>query len=774
MPYLHAVLICGGAAVYAASRLLKPVYVVRPELLLDSVSLLIPPGVYGAASWGVLILLAAWIGESTLYRFALRLPWKTAWAESLRSYGSLALLLVFALLFFPGLPGVPLVGWWLLLDASPWILTLVGAVTLHRKVTFVVGQKRGTPWLRSAAKTSGATFLFAIVLLSVLVAMTPNRRFTEPYDARWGTGDEPRYVRIAASLLHDGDADITNAGAHIGRKAEPLRFVSHVMAWPGATLSTIGDVVSSFWAESPDQASRLGGQVIRGKDGGTYYVYLPGFPLLVVPAMALDAVFFPGMLPLVLLTCLTVGVMAALATARLVEPYLESRIDSYLMIAAVSLTLPMFFYHFQIYPEMTAALCLALMLKTLLDENLGRGNAMVFGLAASLLPWLHTRYYSVLGVCILALVYRTWRARVHWKTSVWAISLPSVSVALQCLYIFHITGSLLPDTLWVVNGYPRGGHLFNPRAFSGLYYLLLGREEGLLVYAPLYLLAVPGVVALWRKSTFAACLSLAVFVPYLWISASHDQGGAGGWSPATRYLVPVTPVLALWLAAWLGQREFRRTRWGAFFVSAAASFWIAQGMLVERNFPYDRNAYLSSGVVNVSAALGSVLEADALSTRVLYPVFLLLTLVLVLLWQRRGEKASPGGLAMAIVSLLFVTGVTAEGRTAREEWIGTRSIAGATRLRPERATFVELPACPIGSPRLRFMGFMGGEGPHALTVRGDGFERHLVVPPTGETEIDVAVVPIRRVMRGGSEEITLVRLELEAGQMPLDVEPLCR
>ncbi len=129
---------------------------------------------------------------------------------------------------------------------------------------------------------------------------------------------------------------------------------------------------------------------------------------------------------------------------------------------------------------------------------------------------------------------------------------------------------------------------------------------------------------------------------------------------------------------------------------------------------------------------------------------------------------------MAIVGLLLVTGVTVEAWTAREEWIGSRPVAGATRLRPERATLVELRACQIGSPRLRFIGVRGGEGPHALAVRGDGFERHLVVPPTGETEIEIAVVPIRRVMQGGSEEIALVRLELEPGQMPLDVEPLCR
>jgi hypothetical protein len=487
--------------------------------------------------------------------------------------------------------------------------------------------------------------------------------------------------------------------------------------------------------------------------------------------LALDAFFFPGRLPLVILTCLLVGVFTAIATARLVEPYLGSRLESYLMIAGLSLTLPMFFYSSQIYPEMTAALCVAVMLTTLLDENVDRRRALWFGVAGGLLPWLHTRYYPVLGVCIVALIYLAWRDRVRWEVGAWALVLPSLSVLLQCLYVFHITGSLLPDTLWVLNGYSRGGHLVNPEAFSGLYYLLIGREEGLLVYAPLYVLAVPGVLSLWRQSTFAACLSVAVFVSYLWISASHDQGGAGGWSPATRYLVPVTPILALWLAAWLGRNESLRLRWSAFFVALAASFWIAQGMLVERHFSYDRNAFLSSGVLSVSAGLGSAMQADPWPTRVLYPALLMLLLGLLWIAARRGGSVSLGGVAVAVVSSVLVTGAIAQSSIARERWLGARAAAGDTRLRPERPTILELPTCTSGTAGLRFV---GGEGSHRLTVRGEGFERHLVVPPTGETELDVAVAPVRRVKRGSAEAIAVVRLELDAGQMPLDVASLCR
>jgi hypothetical protein len=738
---------------------------------MESVSLLIPPGLFAAAVAGLSFFLLAWLVEAILYRLALHLPWKASFAESMRSYSSLMFLWAFGLLFVPGLP-VPMVGWWLLLDGSAWILTLIAAASLYSKVSFALRHQPAMPsWLRRVLKASGATFLFGIMLLSILFVMTPSRRFSEPYDARWGTGDEPRYVRLAASLLYDGDADITNAEEHVGRRPEPLQILSYVAEWPGEALSTLGDVLSTLWSESSDQASGLGGQVIRGKEGGTYYVYLPGFPLLLTPAMTLDAYLFPGRLPFVMLTCLIVGVLTAVATARLIEPYLDGRLESYLMVTGLGLILPMFFYSFQIYPEMAAALCLALMLATLLDKNVDLRRALLFGMAAGLLPWLHTRYYSVLVVCMLALMYRVRRERVPGKIGASAFILPSVSVALQCLYVFHIAGSLLPDTLWVLNGYSRGGHLLNPEVLTGLYYLLLGREEGLLVYAPVFVLAVPGIFSLWRQSKFAACLSVAVVAPYLWISASHDQGGAGGWSPATRYLVPVTPVLALWLAAWLGRNEFRRLRWSAFYVTLAASFWIAQGMLVERHFPYDRNAYLSSGVLNVSAGLGSALEAEAWSTRILYPALLVLFLGLVWIGDRRRGRVSLGGVAVAAVGMVLVSGAIAQTWIGRERWLGAHPAAGEVRLRPGRATLLELPACGNRTAGLRFV---GEEGSHELTVSGDGFQRQLVVPPISETEMDVAVAPVRRVGRQGSEEIAVVRLELEAGQMPLNVGTRCR
>jgi hypothetical protein len=663
-----------------------------------------------------------------------------------------------------------MLGWWLLLDASPWVLTLIGAALVYRKGAFVLAHIGGLPPVRRLAGSSLATILYGIGLLVVLIALTPERRFSEPYDERWGTGDEPRYVRITASLLHDGDVNIANAAEYIGRRAEPLRFGSHVLGWTASAFSTLGDVGAAAMGESLGEPQSLGGQVIRGKDGGTYYVYLPGFPLLIVPAMALDSIFFPGLLPLVIFSCLVLGMVTAIVIARLIEPYVGDRFDAYLLMACLSLTPPLFFYNFQVYPEMTAALCLAVILKLLLARRVGFGGAVVFGLAAAMLPWLHTRYYPVLGISVLAMVYEMWREHVSWKVGFWAIGLPAVAVGLQCLYVFHISGSLLPDTLWVVNGYARGAHFFNREAFSGLYYLLLGREEGLLVYSPLYLLAIPGAVSLWRRSGFAALLSIALFVPYLMIAASHDQGGAGAWAPASRYLVPMVPILALWFAAWLGVPEVRRARWMAFFIGAAASFWIGQGMLTERNFPYDRIAFLSGGVVNVSGLMGSVLEPESFWQLATYPLVLLLVLATVAMWGWK-EKARFDGLAVSIVVLMLLAGSVSEARMPSDTWISTAPGTSSMRLRPGRTVVSALPSCSVGLPRLRFEG-AGGE--YAVTVSGHGFAKHLRVPPTGETELEISVEPFVRKRRGEREEIRVVELSLAPGHAPLTFRAVCR
>ena len=106
-----------------------------------------------------------------------------------------------------------------------------------------------------------------------------------------------------------------------------------------------------------------------------------------------------------------------------------------------------------------------------------------------------------------------------------------------------------------------GGPLMIDRApFSldafrvGIFGLLVDRENGLFVWAPLYL-TLPA--AWWMTRSFSLVLlvpSILLIVP----SAAHDQWW-GGFSPAARFLVPLVPIFALVIAHAVKNRTFAMT-----------------------------------------------------------------------------------------------------------------------------------------------------------------------------------------------------------------------
>jgi len=770
--FLRVLLVISSLVVFWLSRMLEPLYRARPQILLEGTSFLLPPDITRIVIIVTALFLLVWIAESFLYRKFLHMG-EEAWNESLRSYMPLAFLLGFAFLFVPAWIGLPMIGWWLLLDGGPWIVTLAIGCVILLKASLLGRYFPGivTRLVRlSRIRLSYA--VFGVVLFALLLAWTPQRRFAQSYDERWGTGDEPRYVRITASLLHDADADISNADELIGKRAEPGHFLVGVASWIPSTFETASEAVRTLFGTEPSgKASHLGGPVVQGRKGGTYYVFLPGFPLLLVPSMAVDSFLGPEQLTILLFTCLLLGVACTLLLARLVEPFAGNRLSSYGVVLAVAISTPLFFYHSQVYTEVTATICLTIMLLVLLTGRLNLVGAISFGLAGAFLPWLHAKYLPLLSVCLLAYAWRAWRDKAEWKVSVLGLLVPFIGAGLQCLYVFHITGSLLPDAIWVLRGYPRGATLFNRETLSGLYFLILGRSDGILVYAPLYVFALPGVVALWRKSRFATIVTLTTYLPYLLIAASHDQGGAGGWSPPGRYLLPAVPALALYLAAWLGCSKKGGLRWTALFVATAASLWIAQGMLSELNFAYDRPAFLASGIVNPSPVLGSVLEPQPIAQRMVYPFFLTLGLALLALWERRGWPSYPTRIAAVVVVLILAMGSSAALWSQPRDWLGSRGGKAAIRLRPTHAIQLALPVCGTNQPRLRFT---GAGGPHAVTISGLRFRRELRVPSRGTSELEVSPAPVLRITNIGTEEIRVVEVRLHERQEPLFVQGICR
>jgi len=300
--------------------------------------------------------------------------------------------------------------------------------------------------------------------------------------------------------------------------------------------------------------------------------------------------------------------------------------------------------------------------------------------------------------------------------------------------------------------------------------MFFDRNEGLFFYAPMYVFAIPGLSALRRRAPASFWILLAIVVPYVLIAASHDQGGAGGWAPPSRYAIPLTPVLAIALSAWLGNPKKAPMRWTLTAMAAIASFLIGHGMLEERNYPYDRAAYLASGIIDPSAALGSILASQSGVSRGLYPALLVTGVVLFIYWERRRWPATPMRLAIALIGLVLITGFFAEAVRGRQAFVHPTT-AGPIRLRADRPVTLELPDCGTGASRLQFR---GTEPSHELLVRGAGFERTLTVPGTPPTSLPIPVRPALRIGGDGPQSIRIVRVHASKGQRPFEVEALCR
>jgi hypothetical protein len=90
--------------------------------------------------------------------------------------------------------------------------------------------------------------------------------------------------------------------------------------------------------------------------------------------------------------------------------------------------------------------------------------------------------------------------------------------------------------------------------------LLFDGRHGLLLSAPVYLLAPAAFVALWRTSRQSAIELAAIIGGYLFFvlfPVTNIHGWRGGWSPAARFLVPIAPFLALPVARLLATHSAR-------------------------------------------------------------------------------------------------------------------------------------------------------------------------------------------------------------------------
>jgi hypothetical protein len=432
-------------------------------------------------------------------------------------------------------------------------------------------------------------------------------------------GDEPHYLMVADSLLRDHDLALERDYADGRYRAfHPAPLAPHYR--------------------------------VRGREGAIYSLHAVGLSLLVLPAYALagyaGASFFMALL----------AVWLAYEMRELLRAWTSEGAETTAWVLVLSP--PLVHYAGLVFTEVPAALIVAAGLRH------GRGpaswrTAAAAGLAVAFLPWLNVRYAVLTALVVLfALSARPPRR----SALAWVV--PSVVSAVAiALHHFRLYGFFDPRRV-----YGRRPELALSGLPVGLPGLFFDQEFGLLVYAPVFALAVPGLVALWRRSRRGAVVAMAMIVAVT-LTAGAWPMWRGGFNPPARFLVPVVPALALLvgarLRAGLGAAAALLVGWGLW--TGAVGTW--DRALVHRD--RDGTAPLwrmVSGAEEWTRLLpGYVLEESERDRARLTWIWAAALGAAALAGRGSYRRVTARGLAGASLALVAAAGVASRLSTARTE-----------------------------------------------------------------------------------------------------------
>jgi hypothetical protein len=436
-----------------------------------------------------------------------------------------------------------------------WLLVVVGVV---HPLTRRSGSARVELWQSAVA----AGVLAAIAMTVFAWAVRP----------LGPSGDEPHYLLIATSVLQDADLDLAN---DYGEER-------HLAFYPGPLAPR---------------------HVVLSASGHEYSFHGHGVALLALPAFAI------GSLDAVRLTFLAIsafGIAALWATARLAS---STSAASTAAVAALVGATPFMAQSSAIYPDGPGAaiVSLALLTSIKLERRMPTGVLWlaVAGAALALLPWLHLRFSILAAAFGLAILWLLRGMPDRGSNALVFLAAPIISATLWFASTWVMFGTLDPTAPFRQKA---SGSL--AAAPAGTLGLLTDHEYGLLPYAPVFVFAAGGALALLRSLPVTAAAGLLSLAATLLAGASFVWWG--GTSSPARFLVPVLPVAALSLAMWWSRTSSWRSTAAAGTIAVSAAITAAAGYADRGryviNVPDGRYSIFewANGIVDLPAALPSL------------------------------------------------------------------------------------------------------------------------------------------------------------------------
>ncbi|MBN2370960.1 MAG: hypothetical protein JXO72_10780, partial [Vicinamibacteria bacterium] len=173
--------------------------------------------------------------------------------------------------------------------------------------------------------------------------------------------------------------------------------------------------------------------------------------------------------------------------------------------------------------------------------------------------------------------------------------------------------------------------------------LCFDQEHGLLLSAPIYLLAPAGLRIMRRRASRATLEIVAiasVYVLPILLPLLNTHGWRGGWSPAARFLTPIMPLLALPVLYVFVQRRARVLVLGLLALQASLDVLLwSQPMLQWSEGTGMAPFILAVGGERLAAALPSLARLGGLDAAIMTGMAALWILISWLLGRERSEAA---------------------------------------------------------------------------------------------------------------------------------------
>jgi hypothetical protein len=363
-----------------------------------------------------------------------------------------------------------------------------------------------------------------------------------------GSGDEPPYLIIAHSLAFDADLDVANNYAT-------------------ARLITSGTL------ESGNHAIPRDGRLLPVHNIGMPLLFAPVLRFLYPAASGLGRILPPAVLRATKLNGMLILRHAVGLCMSLVAAWLAIELRAAFMAIGVAspsawalllvLSPPLLSHSFLFFTEiLSAAIAFATLRRLTFQGAVTVKTMLALGVGSGFLLLVHIRNVGVVaGLCLVVLLETKRRRIAARQLAAFAVGAGAMVIA-RTLVVHDLWGTFVTTPLAEIGSSVTAGETAH-EIFVRATGLLFDREYGLLVCAPIYLLSAAGLVALRRTHPGAFANASIVAATYLipvLSPALNTQGWTGGWSPAARFLVPITPMLALGVAAY-ARRGVRALLW---------------------------------------------------------------------------------------------------------------------------------------------------------------------------------------------------------------------